>query len=50
MLNEIKKDGLLWKTEFKKEPVAFGVWKLVIGCTVEDEKVSIDDLIEQIQD
>jgi translation elongation factor EF-1beta len=50
LLNEIKKDGLLWKTEFKKEPVAFGVWKLVIGCTVEDEKVSVDDLIEQIQD
>ena len=45
---EIKMDGLLWKTEFKKEPVAFGVWKLVIGCTVEDEKVGVDDLIEKI--
>ena len=45
---EIKMDGLLWKTEFKKEPVAFGVWKLVIGCTVEDEKVSVDALIETI--
>ena len=50
LLDEIKMDGLLWKTEFKKEPVAFGVWKLVIGCTVEDEKVSVDDLIEQITD
>ena len=40
---------LFWKTEYKKEPVAFGVWKLVMGCTVEDEKVSVDDLIETIQ-
>jgi len=42
-------DGLLWKTETKKEPVAFGIYKLIIGCTVEDEKVSCDDLQEQIE-
>ena len=41
-------DGLVWKTEFKKEPVAFGVWKLIIGCVVEDEKVPIDDLTDAI--
>ena len=49
ILDEIKMEGLLWKTEFKKEPVAFGIFKLVIGCTVEDEKVSVDDLIDKIQ-
>ena len=40
----INLDGLEWKTEYKKEPVAFGVYKLVIGAVVEDEKVSTDDV------
>jgi len=41
---EIKMDGLYWKTQYKKEPVAFGIFKLIIGVTVEDEKVSVDGL------
>lgn len=45
----IQKDGLMWKTEYKKADVAFGVQKLVIGCVVEDEKVSIDDIIDELQ-
>ena len=40
----IKMDGLYWKTEYKKEPVAFGIFKIIIGVTVEDEKVSVDGL------
>lgn len=46
---EIKQDGLYWKTEYKKEPVAFGIYKIVIGVTVEDEKVSVDDIQEKIE-
>ena len=42
-------DGLFWKTEYKKEPIAYGVHKLVIGCVVEDDKVSSEDLIEKIE-
>jgi len=42
-------DGIYWKSEYKKEPVAFGIFKLVIGVTVEDEKVSVDDLQEKIE-
>jgi len=38
----IKMDGLVWKSEFKKEPVAFGVFKIIIGAVVEDLKVSTD--------
>lgn len=45
----IEMDGLLWKTEYKKEPIAFGINKLLIGATVEDEKVSTDDLQERIE-
>jgi|TARA_B110000305_G_C19270738_1_gene554351 translation elongation factor EF-1beta len=40
----IKMDGLYWKTEYRKEPVAYGIFKIVIGVTVEDEKVSVDGL------
>jgi translation elongation factor EF-1beta len=40
----IELDGLVWKTEYKKEPIAYGVFKLIIGCVVEDIKVSTDDL------
>lgn len=47
---EIKMDGLYWKTQYKKEPVAFGIYKLLIGVTVEDEKVSVDGLQEKIEE
>ena len=43
-------DGLVWKTEFKIEPIAFGVCKIVIGATIEDLKVSTDDVQEEIEE
>ena len=43
------KGGLFWKTEYKKEPVAFGIFKLIIGFSCEDEKVSVDDIVEKIE-
>lgn len=45
----IKMDGLNWKTEYKTEPVAFGVFKLQIGATIEDAKVSTDDVQELVE-
>lgn len=45
----IQLDGLEWKTEYKKEPIAYGVFKLVIGAVVEDEKVSTDDIQEKME-
>ena len=44
----IQMDGLVWKTEYKKEPIAFGIHKLVVGCVIEDEKISPDDLSEKM--
>lgn len=41
---KINMDGLYWKTQYKKEPIAFGIFKLIIGVTVEDDKVSVDGL------
>jgi len=45
---EVVKDGLVWGLDMKKEPVAFGIFKLIICCVVEDEKVSVDDVEEKI--
>ena len=42
----ISTEGLSWKTEYKKEPVAFGVFKLQIGATIVDSLVSTDDVQE----
>jgi len=45
----ITQEGLYWKTEYKKEPVAFGIFKLIIGFSLEDEKVSVDEVVERIE-
>ncbi|KAH8885213.1 hypothetical protein GQ53DRAFT_797384 [Thozetella sp. PMI_491] len=45
----IEKDGLLWGAS-KLVPVGFGIKKLQINLVVEDEKVSTDELQEQIQE
>lgn len=52
MLKQVKtiaKDGLVWGAS-KLVPVGYGINKLRIMCVVEDEKVSIDELQEQIAD
>ncbi|KAL0938829.1 elongation factor 1-beta [Colletotrichum truncatum] len=45
----IEKDGLVWGAS-KLVPVGFGVKKLQINLVVEDEKVSLDELQEEIQE
>ncbi|KAL0274812.1 UNVERIFIED_CONTAM: hypothetical protein PYX00_002846 [Menopon gallinae] len=44
----IQMDGLVWGAS-KLVPVSFGINKLQIMCVVEDEKVSVEDLVDQIQ-
>lgn len=46
----IEMDGLAWKSEYKKEPIAYGVFKIIIGAVVEDEKVSTDIVQEKIEE
>lgn len=49
--SEIRKiylDGLVWGAS-KFVPVAFGIQKLTISCVVEDDKISVDWLIEEIE-
>ena len=45
----IKIEGLDWKAGYKKEPVAYKIEKLVIGCCVVDDLVSTDDIQEKIE-
>ncbi|KAH8353535.1 hypothetical protein KR084_011629 [Drosophila pseudotakahashii] len=47
-IRKITQDGLLWGAS-KFVPVAFGIQKLSISCVVEDDKVSIDWLTEEIE-
>lgn len=45
----IEKDGLVWGAS-KLVPVGFGIKKLQINLVIEDDKVGLDDLQEQIAD
>jgi len=44
----IEMDGLLWGAS-KFVPIGYGIKKLQINVVVEDEKVSLDDLQQQIE-
>ncbi|KAF0300216.1 Elongation factor 1-delta [Amphibalanus amphitrite] len=49
VVRTIEMDGLLWGAG-KLVPLAFGIKKLTIMCTVEDDKVSIEELTEKIEE
>jgi elongation factor 1-beta len=48
-VRSIEKDGLVWGGS-KLVPVGYGIRKLQINLVVEDEKVSLDELQEEIQE
>ncbi|XP_075980147.1 elongation factor 1-beta [Anticarsia gemmatalis] len=48
-VRSIEMDGLLWGAS-KLVPVGYGINKLQIMCVIEDDKVSVDLLTEQIQE
>jgi elongation factor 1-beta len=43
----IMREGLRWGNDYKKVPVAYGIFKLQIGCVITDD-ISIDDLIDEM--
>jgi len=45
----IEKDGLVWGAS-TLVPIGFGIKKLQINLVVEDDKISLDELQEQIQE
>ena len=49
ILTTIKKDGLSWNTGYKLEEVAFGVKKLIIAFLVEDDKCSVQEIVDELE-
>lgn len=47
---KIQMDGLVWQQTFKILPVAYQIKKLQCGMIIEDDKVSVDDILEKIQE
>ncbi|VDM68816.1 unnamed protein product [Strongylus vulgaris] len=47
LVRGIEMDGLVWGGA-KLIPIGYGIKKLQIICVIEDEKVSVDDLIDKI--
>lgn len=47
-MRAIEIDGLVWGAS-KLVPVGYGISKLQVNLVVEDEKVSVDDLQQQIE-
>ena len=49
IISTIKKDGLNWNTGYKFEEVAFGLKKLIIAFLAEDDKVSVQEIVDEIE-
>ena len=49
LIREYKQEGLSWGESFKLEPVAYGIMKLVMTCTIVDSLVLMDDVTENIE-
>ena len=49
IIENIKKDGLQWNIGFKLEEVAFGIKKLVIAFLAEDSKVSVQEIVDELE-
>ena len=45
---EVVLEGLVWNPNPKKIPVVGKVFKLQIGCVIEDDKVATDDIFDKI--
>merc|ERR1712001_57108 len=48
-VKSIEMDGLFWGAH-KLIPIGYGIKKLQVMCTVEDEKVSVEELTEKIEE
>lgn len=48
-IKEYSQDGLTWGETYKLEPVAYGINKLVMTVSIEDAKVLLDDITDNIE-
>ncbi len=42
-------EGLVWAEGCNVVPVAFGVKKLVISCIIDDDKVGLNDITDELE-
>jgi translation elongation factor EF-1beta len=49
LIKERQQEGLNWGESFKLEPVAYGIMKLVMTCTIVDSLVLMDDITDHIE-
>ncbi len=45
----IQIDGISWRNQYKKLPIAYGIEKLVIGAEFDQKKVSTNDIKDKIK-
>merc|ERR1711957_781768 len=50
IFSTVTQEGLFWKTEYKKVPIAYGIFKLICGFSCEGEKCSVDSVVERIEE
>ena len=48
-IQKIEKNGLYWKKDYKLMEIAFGIKKIIMTLIIDDDKISIDELIEEIE-
>lgn len=49
LICQTEQEGLTWGEKFKLEPVAYGIMKLVMTCTIVDSMILMDDVTDKIE-
>lgn len=45
---EVVMEGLVWSEDIKKIPVVGKIFKLQVGCVIEDLKINTEDIFDKI--
>lgn len=48
MICATEQEGLVWGQSYKLEPVAYGIMKLVMTCSIVDSLVLMDDVTDKV--
>jgi translation elongation factor EF-1beta len=49
LICKTEQEGLIWGQSYKLEPVAYGIMKLVMTCSIVDSIVLLDDVTDKIE-
>lgn len=49
LICKTEQEGLVWGQSYKLEPVAYGIMKLVMTCSIVDSLVLMDDVTDKIE-